>query len=87
MISSMGSDIQYSTEILYPSVSFYSSMGEVASKSAELLQTNRGEGQRTRKAELGADRWTSNIGKVLPALGRGMESGVPSKATNPLTCH
>lgn len=54
MISSMGSDIQYSTA-LYPSVSFYSSMGEVRRKPTELLQ-REGEGKGGRRTEKGRGR-------------------------------
>lgn len=53
MISSMGSDIQYSTESLYPSVSFYNGMGEVARKSTELLQMSSGGGAGNGKGRAG----------------------------------
>lgn len=60
MISSMGSDIQYSTEMLYPSVSFYSSMREVTRKPTELLQ-RKGEGWgRTEKGRGRAGRGQVN---------------------------
>lgn len=57
----MGSGIRYSTEMLYPSVSFYSSMREVTRKPTGLLQRKGEKRGRTGKGRGKAGRGQMNM--------------------------
>lgn len=86
----MGSDIQYSTEMLYPSVSFYSSMGEVTRKPTGLLQRKVEKRGRTGKGR-GKAR-TRQVNSKQPERNSLYEAEewrpvFLQKSPSPLTCH
>jgi len=85
----MGSDIQYSTEMLYPSVSFYSSMREVTRKPTGLLQRKGGRGK-DRERERQSRKRTGEQEAARESSLYEAEEWRPvflQKSPSPLTCH